>query len=254
MGTFSYDRGDIHLDYDRARSLTAEAVGQVLEALARHAPPRVRASVDLGCGTGRFTGALAQFFGARVYAVDPSVKMLGVARGNVRDPRVTFHEGAAEAIPLDDGAADLVFLSMVYHHIEDKPRAFAEFARVLREDGRVAVRTPTRERLDSYQWLRFFPASREIERGRTPSAAELIETAESNGFRLHARETLTQLFAADAREYAEKICARGLSSLKAITDEEFERGAAELKRHCEGSEPGEPVYEETDLFVFRRGA
>lgn len=250
MGTFSYDRGDIHLQYDKARALPAESVGQVLEALARHAPPRVRALVDLGCGTGRFTGALARFFDAKVYAVDPSVKMLGVARANVRDPRVTFHEGTAEAIPLDDGAADLIFLSMVYHHIADKPRAFAEFARVLRPGGRVAVRTPTREQLDSYLWLRFFPASHEIELRRTPSADELIETAEACGFRLRARETLTQLFAASPREYAEKICTRGLSSLQAIADEDFERGAEALRRHCEESEPGRPVHEETDLFVF----
>jgi ubiquinone/menaquinone biosynthesis C-methylase UbiE len=251
MDAFSYDRNDIHLRYDAARKLPDETIRLWCERLAAHLPDnKIKLIVDLGCGTGRFSGALAKFFNAEVCAVDPSTKMLEVARQRAPDPRVHFLEGRAEQIPLGTGAADLVFLSMVYHHIEDKAVAFGEFRRVLNHRGRLAIRTATRERLDRYLWLRFFPAGREIEGRRTPAAAELVETSRENGFRLEARATLTQLFAANLSEYCDKIGLRGLSSLQAIPDKEFEKGIAGLRAYCESQVAAEPVFEETDLFSY----
>lgn len=253
MGSFCYDEGGIHLRYDAARGLPAETIALWLETLSRHlAGKRVETIVDVGCGTGRFAGALARKFGARVCGVDPSGKMLEAARSNGDDPRVTFLEAPAEKLPLEDASADLIFLSMVYHHLRDKSAALSEFRRVLGAGGRVAIRTALREFLDGYAWLRFFPAARDIEQRRTPSAEELTTAFREHGFRLVASETLEQLFAADAREYCGKIAMRGLSSLQAIPDAEFERGVADLRAYCEaGNEAADkPVYEKTALFVF----
>ncbi|HEV2764472.1 MAG TPA: class I SAM-dependent methyltransferase, partial [Pyrinomonadaceae bacterium] len=140
MSGFDYDEGDIHRRYDRARGLPAPTLEQWMKTLARLVGPEpVRAVVDVGCGTGRFSLALAREFGARVYGVEPSSKMLEVARAALEQAegedssaasRVEFLRGVAERLPLDEGVADLVFLSMVYHHIADKPRACAEFRRV----------------------------------------------------------------------------------------------------------------------------
>ena len=49
----------------------------------------------------------------------------------------------AAAIPLPSGAADLVFVSMAYHHFEDKPAAAREIRRVLAPGGLVALRNTT---------------------------------------------------------------------------------------------------------------
>jgi SAM-dependent methyltransferase len=251
----NYDEGDLHLRYDSARALPRETVALWMEILKRHLATRsIEVLVDVGCGTGRFTCALAENFVANVYGVDPSRKMLGVAKeACAKSParsRVNFILGAAEEIPLGEPLADIVFLSMSYHHIRDKRKACAEFKRILKPEGRVMVRTATRERLDSYLWLSFFPEAVEIERRRTPSGAELSAQLEACGFKLEARESVRQLFAAGLREYAAKIGLRGLSSLRAIDDEAFAHGLSRLRDHCEAHDEGQPVYEEIDLFTF----
>src|SRR5690606_7324579 len=45
----------------------------------------------------------------------------------------------AEAIPLPDASVDVVTSNGVLNLVPDKPRAFAEIARVLKRDGRVQI-------------------------------------------------------------------------------------------------------------------
>lgn len=54
--------------------------------------------VDLGCGTGVSTAAVLRQGARRVMAVDPSPRMLAVARRLVSDPRVVFTQGAASEL------------------------------------------------------------------------------------------------------------------------------------------------------------
>ncbi len=132
--------------------------------------------------------------------------------------------GSAEVVPLPDGVADLVFLSMVYHHIRDRAKAHGEFRRVLKPGGWLCIRTSTRELIDTYLWIRFFPGPREIEERRIPSSGDLREGLEGCGFRLEAHEVVSQVFAEDLWEYYRKISLHGLSSLQSIPDETFEEG------------------------------
>lgn len=253
MSNSDYDRREVHLRYDRARELSSETLRLWLERLARHLESTaVETVIDVGCGTGRFSAALAEGFAARVFGVDPSQKMLGVARERTQDARVEFVNGSAEELPFEDSFADLIFLSMVFHHIGDKAKACAEFARVLKASGRLAIRTTTRERRESFLWLTFFPEAREIEARRMPSRDDLIATVERAGFRLEAYEIVRQEYARDFGEYYEKIALRGLSTLEAISDDAFEEGLARLKKFCESQDAARRVEEEIDLFVFSK--
>ncbi len=56
---------------------------------------------------------------------------------------LTFVQGSSEDIPVAAHSADLIFLSMVYHHIQDKDRACEEFRRVLRPGSYLWIRTST---------------------------------------------------------------------------------------------------------------
>jgi ubiquinone/menaquinone biosynthesis C-methylase UbiE len=47
--------------------------------------------------------------------------------------------GAAETLPIEDGAADLVWCRDVLVHVSDLERAYAEFQQVLRDGGRALV-------------------------------------------------------------------------------------------------------------------
>ena len=152
-----------------------------------------------------------------------------------------------------DGIADLAFLSMVYHHIQDKGQAIREIGRVLRHDGALCIRTSTTDCLDSYLWLRFFPDAQDIERRRMPSREEMADTLQAGGFKLEGHTVVHQFFAANLQEYFDKISLRGLSSLKSISDDAFRTGLARLESYCMEQDVGDAVYEDIDLFVFRVG-
>lgn len=255
MNNSVYDIGDIHRRYDRARQLPDETMRLWLGKLAPHAPDDPAALIlDAGCGTGRFTLALAERHTARVYGIDASAKMLSVAAERVAAApdaeRVRLLRATAERLPLRDDSVSLALLSMVYHHLTDKDRACQELRRVLKDTGRLAVRAATREGLDTFLWHRFFPEAREIDLKRLPSEHELVARLEKHGFTLKTRESVRQLFARDLDEYCEKISLRALSSLQAIPDEAFARGLSDLRRHCAAHDDPQPVYEEIGLFVF----
>lgn len=92
--------------------------------------------VDIGCGPGR-AARLAASRGAVVVAVDPAPVMLRVARLLARHAAgIDWRIGAAEALPLDDGAADVAWSLSAVHHWDDVERGVQEAWRVLRPGGR----------------------------------------------------------------------------------------------------------------------
>jgi ubiquinone/menaquinone biosynthesis C-methylase UbiE len=76
-----YDRTELPTNYDHARAVPDATMRLWLERVTAHVPPtEVEEIIDLGCGTGRFSAALADAFAARVIGIDPSEKMLAEAR------------------------------------------------------------------------------------------------------------------------------------------------------------------------------
>ena len=108
--------------------------------------------VDIGSGGGfdAFVAAELVGPGGRVIGVDMTPSMLEKSRRTARLlglSNVDFREGIAEALPVDDGWADVVISNGVLNLIADKPRVFSEIHRVLRDGGRlqfadIAVGTP----------------------------------------------------------------------------------------------------------------
>ena len=96
--------------------------------------------LDVGCGTGALSGTiLAVAEPAAVLGVDPSPDFVAHASAHVSDPRATFREGSAQALPADDAAFDAVVSGLVLNFVPDPPAALAEMRRVVRPDGVVAA-------------------------------------------------------------------------------------------------------------------
>lgn len=94
--------------------------------------------LDVGCGPGGLTAALADRVGeARVAAIDPAPQFAAACRA--RHPAVDVREGVAEQLPWDDDTFDAALSCLVIGFMDDADRGMAEMARVTRPGGAVAV-------------------------------------------------------------------------------------------------------------------
>lgn len=113
---------------------------QVIEALALETGDRV---ADLGSGGGYFTFRFSKAVGptGKVYAVDVDRDMLDYIAGHAKEEGLRNIETVAAKYddPLLPEAVDLIFASDVYHHIQDRPKYFANAGRYLNARGRVVV-------------------------------------------------------------------------------------------------------------------
>lgn len=100
--------------------------------------------VDVGSGAGIDSLIAARMVapGGRVVGVDMTPAMLEKASRAARESRidnVEFRQGYAEALPLEDGWADVVISNGVLNLVPDKSAALGEMARALRPGGRLQI-------------------------------------------------------------------------------------------------------------------
>jgi SAM-dependent methyltransferase len=101
-----------------------------LAALGRLLGPGTGRCLDLGCGTGLPTEAVARL-GWSAVGVDASSDLLEVARAR----GVEVLHAPAEALPFEDASFDAVVSVWTHTDIDDFPAAVAEAARVLKAGG-----------------------------------------------------------------------------------------------------------------------
>lgn len=110
----------------------------VMPALRAALRPGDAPTLDFGCGTGRWSEALAAECGSCV-AVDPTPEILAVAKAT---PRVRFAPMVDGQIPLPDASVGVVFSCLVLNAIVLPAMltgTVREFARVLRAGGLLFV-------------------------------------------------------------------------------------------------------------------
>ncbi len=100
--------------------------------------------VDVGCGAGIDSLIAARMVGpdGQVVGVDMTRAMLARARRAAEEgvaSNVEFREGYMEALPVQDGWADVVISNGVLNLTPDKLKALGEMARVLEPTGRVQI-------------------------------------------------------------------------------------------------------------------
>jgi ubiquinone/menaquinone biosynthesis C-methylase UbiE len=131
-------------DYDRYRQRypTAEILNR-LRAWCGLTPSWLVA--DIGAGT----GMLAEVFlenGNRVLAVEPNPDMRNHMHAAFADePQLQIIDATAEASTLSTASVDMVAIGRAFHWF-DKQRALAEFRRILKPDGWVALIAADRDR------------------------------------------------------------------------------------------------------------
>jgi len=144
----SFGKIEDEFKQDLDESLNPRGSAMLYDLVAEFPLPPRGAALDVGCGDGGHTLKLARRFDLHVRGVDPLPWHIDLARDELARqaadlPRlgeaVRFEVGSAESLPVGDASADLIWCRDVLVHVEDLPRAYAEFRRALRPGGRVLV-------------------------------------------------------------------------------------------------------------------
>jgi SAM-dependent methyltransferase len=124
-------------------------------------PEPGRRWLDVGCGTGALTEAIANTVTpARLISVDPSWGFLQHARSRTADRSVSFSAGDALALPLSTGSFDYVVSGLVLNFVADPARALSEMRRVSEAGGTIAAYVwdyAERMQLMRYFWAPRYP-------------------------------------------------------------------------------------------------
>lgn len=97
--------------------------------------------VDAGCGSGKFSAAIARFGAAHVIGLDIGEKGLKFAREQAKKvpygDSLDYRNASLLDIPLEDGSVDMVWSNGVIHHTLGYEKCVEEFARVVKTGGRL---------------------------------------------------------------------------------------------------------------------
>jgi 2-polyprenyl-3-methyl-5-hydroxy-6-metoxy-1,4-benzoquinol methylase len=121
-----------------------DEIDRAMERLADLVDIRLGRALDFGCGLGRLTQALTDWFG-KVEGVDVSEEMVIRAREHNEHDVVTFHHNArADLGMFKDRTFDLVYSMIVLQHMpQDMQHGYVgEFFRVLKPGGVAMFHTP----------------------------------------------------------------------------------------------------------------
>lgn len=100
--------------------------------------------LDVACGTGDLAMAFADAGPKRVIGLDFTHEMLRVAQGkgsqtSNRKSQISYADGDAMNLPVADASVDVVSIAFGIRNVAHPAKALAEFARVLRPGGRLAI-------------------------------------------------------------------------------------------------------------------
>ena len=177
--------------------------------------------------------------------------MLEKARKKIRNSRVSLIRALAQQIPVAGDSVDMIFMSMVLHHLTDWSAVAGECRRVLSVPGYVVLRNSTSGQADSFPYINFFPGVHAIIRQHQPSAGDISSLFVGAGFEQMAHEVVVHDMAPNWRSFVEKTKRRADSILVRLPDSDFDAGIRALDAHVVGSSQDRAVTVNVDLFVFR---
>jgi ubiquinone/menaquinone biosynthesis C-methylase UbiE len=114
--------------------------------------------LDAGSGTGLLAVQFAGQITGRILGLEPSWAMLQQALRKQQPVNLGWLQGISETLPLANSTLKAVFLSQVWHHLQDQDQAGREFFRCLKSGGGLFIKTFSHAQLQARWDLQFiFP-------------------------------------------------------------------------------------------------
>ena len=226
---------------------TRKADPYLTQKLLEHLQPTLGGRyLDIGCGTGNYTDALARQ-GIRLIGIDPSEKMLAQARA--KNDTIDWRIGTAENIPLANNTVDGALGTLTIHHWTAITKGCSELYRVVKPTGRIVIFTSTPEQMQGYWLNHYFPKMLRDSMLQMPSL-EVVENAmKDSGLEVVAIEKYSiqpdlqdQFLYVGKHQpeiYFDQRVRNGISSFSALSNRtEVEEGLAQLKKDIDSGKIG----------------
>ncbi|MHB8512370.1 MAG: class I SAM-dependent methyltransferase [Actinomycetota bacterium] len=236
--------------YDQGRYLLPEAANAWRDAVRSSDDHLNGPMLDVGCGTGRFSSLLTEWFDASVIGIEPTEGMLRHALKRERNPRVRFVRGSAEHIPLREDSCGGAWLSNVHHHFNDLQRAADELRRVLKNGSPVFLRGAFPDRPCALLMLEYFPQGESFI-NRTPTFETTSRAFTNAAFRVEGVHVVHQLIADTLDQFLDRMKTRADSLLESLDDDDFTKGIEKLEHDVKSGGKKGPLLDPLDLVVFR---
>jgi ubiquinone/menaquinone biosynthesis C-methylase UbiE len=115
---------------------TSEAEDLIIDAFSKEKP--VEKWVDLGCGNGLFTNALAEFLaqGSKIYAIDKTYQYL--ESGNTAVD-IQFIYSDFENVSFEFKDLDGILMANSFHYVSDQEKLIHNLLQCLKPDGKFII-------------------------------------------------------------------------------------------------------------------
>lgn len=180
--------------------------------------------LDLACGTGNYTTALADA-GVHMHGLDQSSGMIESARAKCSS--VAWCVGDANALPHSDRTFSGAICTLAIHHFPALLPAFQEVYRVLNR-GRFVLFTSTPEQMTGYWLNEYFPDMMKKSCQQMPDLEQVVQNLQHAGFRsvrtepYSVREDLQDFFLYSGKHrpafYLDPRIRSGSSSFASLAD------------------------------------
>lgn len=192
--------------------------------------------LDVACGTGNYTFALAER-GLAMVGGDLSQNMLAQARA--KHPHLPLVRAAGAALPFADDAFAHAITTLAIHHLADLPSVFSSVRRVVASGGRYVIFSALPEQVATYWLTAYFPAMMAAAERVCPSRWTVEAALSAAGFRSVALEPwevppdLTDLFLYAGKDrpelYFDEGFRNGISAFREHAGAEVPDGLARLR-------------------------
>jgi ubiquinone/menaquinone biosynthesis C-methylase UbiE len=194
--------------------------------------------LDVACGTGNYTVAIAARTRAAFHGIDVSEHMLGIARKKSRE--IQWSVGDVSSLPYRDDTFSGAMCILAIHHFKDLDGALREVFRVL-SHGRLVIFTSDKKQMEGYWLNEYFPETMRKSTANMPGIEEVSLSLEAAGF----EHIVTELYDVkpdlqdwfmycgkhNPRMYFDPAIRMGSSGFASFGDEdEVERGLESLSR------------------------